>query len=223
MVELFVNGLIFGFDKHEGLSVLLTQRVADPFKNFWAFPGGAVHEDELLQDALEREILEATGLEGIDTIEIKAFDQLNRWPERRVVSIAYYAFVRKNAFLPVPGLAVRDARWFSIWQVPELAFDHAQLLDAGMKALQNQFRNYPIGLELLEKKFLFSDFETMTEAILGMPIDRRNFKKKVSRWNILEELNEFGPSTGAGRPGRLFRLKKNKLIEFRSDGFPFPI
>ena len=103
-----------------------------------------------------------------------------------------------------------------------MCFDHDKILEKAVARLRGKIRYEPVGFELLDDKFPFSDLHKLYEAILGIKIDRRNFKKKFLQLNILTELDEK-VSEGKGRPGSLFRFNKQRYFEMKSSGMNFEI
>ena len=221
-IRLAVDAVVFGYDPKDGISVLLIQRKYDPFKGGWAIPGGLVLENENLETAVERELEEETGVK-VDYLEqLYTFGELNRDPRNRVVAVAYYGLVKKSDFHLYAATDADDAKWFNWESLPELAFDHVKILDKAIQRLKGKIRYEPIGFELLDGKFPFSELHKLYETILEVKIDRRNFKKKFLQLDILIELDEK-ISEGKGRPGSLFRFNKEKYFQMKESGMNFEI
>lgn len=221
-IRLAVDAVVFGYDPKEGISVLLIQRKYDPFKGEWAIPGGLVLESESLEEAAERELEEETGVK-VDYLEqLYTFGEVDRDPRNRVVSVAYYGLVNKSDFHLYAATDAESAQWFHWDHLPEVGFDHQQILSKAIDRLRGKIRYEPIGFELLDDKFPFSDLHKLYEAILGLDIDRRNFKKKFLQLDILTELDEK-ISEGKGRPGSLFRFNKDRYFAMKKSGMNFEI
>lgn len=123
------------FSREEtGLSVLLIERVNEPFKGCWAFPGGFMDMDEDAEACAIRELKEETGLEIRSMKQVGAFTEVNRDPRGRTVSIAYYAMVVKSEVKASDDAA--QARWFPIDSVPPLAFDHEEILRMALEEIK---------------------------------------------------------------------------------------
>ncbi len=223
-IKLAVDAIVFGYSKHEGVSILLIKRKYDPFKGKWAIPGGFVLDDESLEEAVERELFEETGVSINYLEQLYSFGKPNRDPRQRVVSVAYFGLVKSGEFSKLKASTdAEEAMWFNIEELPELAFDHQHILNQAIERLRSKIRYQPIGFELLDKKFPFSDLEQLYSTLLNRAIDRRNFKKKIMSLDILEELDEKAKSTGAGRPGNLFRFNKTKYQKLLKEGMHFEI
>ncbi len=207
--------VIFGFDGTK-LSVLLVKRGLEPYKGRWAFPGGFMNMDESAEEGALRELQEETGLKGAYIRQFHTFTAPERDPRERVITIAYYALVRMQEV--VGGDDADDARWFTLDEVPQLAFDHDQILRKAQKALRQQIHFEPIGFELLPEAFTIKELQNLYEAILDVHFDRRNFYNKMKRLEMLDATNEtVNPSKK--KEAILFRFNKAKYNELKQKGF----
>ena len=222
-ILLAVDGVVFGYSKNKGLSVLLIRRKYQPFEGQWALPGGFVLDGESLDEAVERELLEETGININYLEQLYTFGSTKRDPRQRVVSVAYFGLVRPEQFKLHASTDAEEASWFQIEELPKVAFDHPEILNKAIERLKNKATYEPIGFELLPEKFPFSDLEHLYTLFLGRSIDRRNFRKKVMRYGLVEELKEKAPSSGAGRPGNLYRFCADKYNALRKEGVYFEI
>lgn len=223
-IHVAVDAIVFGYNKEEGVSILLIKRKYEPFKGKWAIPGGFVKDNESLEDAVERELLEETGVRINYLEQLYTFGKPDRDPRRRILAVAYFGLVKSNQFDKLKASTdAEEAEWFNIKKLPKLAFDHDKILDVAIERLRGKIVYQPIGFELLDKKFPFSDLEHLYSTLLDRPIDRRNFKKKVMSLGILDELDEKVKSNGAGRPGNLFKFNKATYNKLEKDGVHFEI
>jgi len=220
-IKVAVDAVVFGY-KEQRLNVLLIKRNIAPFKDSWALPGGLVLENENLEQAIERELKEETNV-TIDYLEqLYSFGDIGRDPRNRVVSITYFALVKPSHHSIKADTDAQDVAWFDINKLPELGFDHKAIVNKAKKRLQNKLTYEPIGFDLLENKFLFSDLEKLYMTILEKDIDRRNFRKKILSFSILNELDEK-VSEGRGRPANLFKFNKKEYFKLKDQGFFFDI
>lgn len=220
-IKLSVDAVVFGYE--EGvISVLLIKRKYEPFKGKWAIPGGFVLNDEPLEKAVERELQEETGIKINYLEQLYSFGDPDRDPRGRIVSIAYFALLRPNAFKILASTDASEVKWFNIKELPKLSFDHESILNMAIKRLQAKITYEPIGFELLDKKFPFSDLEKLYITLLGRDIDRRNFRKKIVGFNVLDELNEK-VSRGSGRPANLFQFNEKRYFQLKREGIVFEI
>jgi 8-oxo-dGTP diphosphatase len=213
--------VIFGFDETD-LKVLLIQRGIEPFKGRWALPGGFVQMDETTEEGAKRELFEETGLKDIFIEQLYTFSDVERDPRGRVVSVTYFALVSLEDNHPEAGDDAKKAEWFSIHEIPSLAFDHEKILRVAFYRLKGKIRYQPIGFELLPEKFTFTDLQHLYEIILETSIDRRNFRKKMLKMNLLIELDE--KQTGvAHKAATYYKFDKVKYQQLSLKGFNFEI
>ncbi len=223
-IKVTVDAVVFGYSREEGVSLLLIKRKYEPFKGSWAIPGGFVLDDESLEDAVARELQEETGVRINYLEQLYTFGEPKRDPRSRIVSVAYFGLVKSNQFEKLKATTdAEEAAWFNFKRLPKLAFDHKQILKVAIERLRGKISYQPIGFELLDKKFPFSDLEHLYATLLDRPLDRRNFKKKVMSLGILDELDEKAKSTGAGRPGNLFQFNKSTYDRLMREGMHFEI
>ena len=222
-IKLSVDAVVFGYTSTEGLSILLIKRTMEPHQGQWALPGGLVRDDESLEDAVERELKEETGV-AINYLEqLYSFGQPDRDPRNRVVSIAYYGLVKPSEFQLATSNEASEVGWFSVKNIPSLAFDHQKIVAVAVQRLRSKMQYEPIGFELLDRKFPFSELEKLYVAVLDRPIDRRNFKKKIMKFGFLEETSEKQQLAGAGRPGNLYQFNEEKYFQQKKEGIAFEI
>lgn len=216
-----VDNVIFGFDGGD-LKVLLIQRGAAPFRGKWALPGDLVYPNENLETAAERVLEQLTGLRGVYLEQVKAFGAVNRHPLGRVITIAYYSLIKVNDYTVTPASFAQSARWHSIAEVDELAFDHNEILDTCLRQLQHKVRNAPVGFELLPPKFTLTELQQLYEAILATKLDKRNFRKKILAMGLLLDLNQVQENV-AHRPAKLYQFDRENYEQFVSEGFNFGV
>ncbi len=213
--------VIFGFDETD-LKVLLIERGIEPFKGKWAFPGGFVQMDENTEDGAKRELFEETGLKDIFIEQLYTFSDVDRDPRGRVVTVAYYALVSLNKFAPTAGDDANKAAWFSVRDIPTLAFDHEKILRMALYRIKGKIRYQPIGFELLPEKFTFTELQHLYEVVLETPLDRRNFRKKFLNMDLLIELDEKQQGV-AHKAANYYKFDKMKYEQLVLKGFNFEI
>ncbi len=218
---LSIDCVIFGYDK-SSLKILLIKRKEAPFFNTWALPGNLVSPDEELESAAFRILKEITGLESIYLEQVRTFGEVNRHPQGRVITTAYYSLININKFLLVPGSLAERAEWVDITHVKQLAFDHNNIFNACFNHLKNSIRTKPIGFELLPQKFTLTQLQGLYEAILQQPLDKRNFRKKILSMNILID-NKEQQRHVAHRPAKLYEFDEDKYNNFLKEGFTFDL
>jgi 8-oxo-dGTP diphosphatase len=123
---LTVDALVY-VEENGTFSVLLIQRGIEPFKGKWALPGGFVNMDELLETACKRELEEETGLKVDKMTQFKTFDAINRDPRHRTISVVFSAQLPEMEKVKGNDDAA-SAKWFPVNSLPEMAFDHREIL-----------------------------------------------------------------------------------------------
>ena len=181
--------VIFGFDGKD-LKILLIERANEPYKGCWAFPGGFMNIDETAEQCAKRELKEETGLDIENIEQFHTFSDVNRDPRERIVTVAFFGLMQLSEV--VGGDDAARAQWFSIKDIPRLAFDHDYMLRIAQRTLKERIHFEPIGFELLGDEFSMPDLQRLYEAILEIKFDRRNFEKKMLQLGILDQIGKEG-------------------------------
>lgn len=201
----------------QDLKVLLIKRKLPPFKDRWAIPGGFVGIRESLDTAARRELLEETGVEDVYLEQLYTFGEPDRDPRTRVITVAYYALLKAGQVRNLrAGSDAGEVAWWSIYKLPELAFDHRPILDYTLQRLRGKLGYSNIAFQLLPEKFTLTELQRVYEVILADKLDKRNFRKGLSirelnrpadptKTYMLEELPETRPGGNYG-PTKLFRF-----------------
>lgn len=217
-----VDSIIFGFDENEReLKLLILKRNFEPAKGKWSLMGGFVDPEESLDDAAERIVSQLTGLTNVYKEQLYAFGGLTRDPGGRIISVAYFSLVRINDY---DRKLVKEygASWISLSELPELIFDHSEMVGKALRKLRIRARTQPIGFELLPKKFTIPQLQGLYEAIYQVPFDKRNFRKKLLSMELLEKLNEKEKETSK-KGAFYYRFNSDKYEAFLEKGFNFEI
>ena len=183
-----LDSIIFGFDGEE-LKLLLVKRGVETDKDTWSLMGGWLRPTETLQQAADRIVFELTGLTEVYLEQLHVFGDPERDPIERTVSVAYFALIN------VPDYETRishtyDAQWFSITDLPELLFDHSEMVNLAIERLRYKAAFHPIGFELLPDKFTIPQLQNLYQAIYGTDMDKRNFSRKIMSTKLLIKLKE---------------------------------
>jgi 8-oxo-dGTP diphosphatase len=201
-----VDIILFVFQEGE-LRVLLIRRANEPFKGKWALPGGFIGEDEDLYDAALRELKEETNVSNVYLEQLYTFGKPDRDPRTRVITVAYFALLSAEevAQQEVHGSSdAGEARWWNIYNLPELAFDHATILEYALQRLRWKLEWTALGFLLLPREFTLSELQRVYETILNEPLDKRNFRRKILAAGVIEPTGNL--RAGDHRPARLFRF-----------------
>ena len=215
-IQLAVSTVIFALrpapeSELGALWIPLVRRIAEPFEDHWALPGGWVSDDESLADAASRNLLETTALEPSYLEQLYAFGEVERSPDGRVVSIVYWALVRADqAAQAADG---ENVRWFPADDLPQLAFDHNAIVEYALWRLRTKLEYSRIALAFLGETFTLTDLREVHEAVLQRPLDPANFRRQVEGSLVPTGSVVTG---GRHRPPRLYRY--NETIELVDNG-----
>lgn len=232
--HLAVDCVVFGF--HAGqLRILLTHWHS---RQRWSLPGGFVRRDESLDSAAHRVLQLRTRLDDVYLQQYHTFGDLDRrdeeiehmldhedgrqaaraWVHERFVSVGYYALVDWTEVTPTPdGVLTDECRWWDVAERPPLLFDHDTMVSRALAVLRSQLGHSPIGLNLFSETFTLPELQRLYEAILGRPLDRRNFQKKMRELGILERVGELR-GAGVRRPPYLYRFDRPRYEQALREG-----
>jgi 8-oxo-dGTP diphosphatase len=199
--------------RDETLQVLLIKRNLAPFRGRWAIPGGFVHIDEALEIAARRELHEETGVSEGYLEQLYTFGEPGRDPRGRVISVAYIALVPAPLAV-VAGSDAREARWWPLPNLPALAFDHDKILHYALTRLRYKIEYSAVGFRLLPAQFTLTELQKAYEIILGEPLDKRNFRRRIIEAQVIEPTDDV--RSGEGRPARLYRFRRNAIAEVKA-------
>lgn len=219
---LTVDCVVFGLDRDDLLKIILIKRNLPPFQNEWALPGGFVRMEESVEEAAIRELTEETGLENVFLKQLYTFGDVKRDPRDRIVTVAYYALVNLWEYQVQAATDASEAVWFPVAKLPKLAFDHDQIVSVALNRLKSQLRYEPIGFELLPKKFTLSQLQKLYETILETVLDKRNFRKKILKMDLLVALDEYETNV-SHRAAQLYQFDEVKYQKLKEKGFNFEI
>ena len=217
--DLSIDCLIFGFQESQ-LKVLLVKHAEGIIKDQWALPGGFVAYDEDIDAAANRLLYELTGVEKLYLDQLKAFGNVNRYPTKRVITIAYFALTRPENYNLIPGFTASDVKWFDIQNLPNLPYDHGKILKFGWKNLKGKVKYEPIGFNLLPEKFTLLQLQELYEAILEISLDKPNFRRKIMKMGLLIPCNEKQVGV-SHRAANLYRFDQMIYSKLKQDGFIF--
>lgn len=210
-ISISVDCVIFGYDLEE-LKVLTIKCNMEPFKNLPSLIGDLIGQNEDLDDAAQRVLKERIGISNIYLEQIKTFGKANRHPLGRVVTVAYFALVKKQDFYSNGVQHAGNAQWIPVSQLEEMAFDHQEIMKFALFTIRKKIFEYPIWMKLLPTSFSMPELQNLFENIMGKPMDKRNFRKKIFGLDILTESGKKQIDV-PHRPANLYTVNKDKLEE----------
>ena len=202
--------IVFGFDGTK-LNLLLINRGIEPYKGSWALPGGFMKIDETAEQGALRELQEETGVKDIYIEQLQAFTAVDRDPRERVMTIAFMAFVRQEKYEVIAGDDAAKAQWFPVNNLPQLAFDHKEIITLALNKLRWKMTYEPLAFRLLNNTFTISQIQTIYEVVFDKRFDRRNFHKKLTSLGYIIPTEEQQKTIG--RPSTLYTFDERKYRE----------
>ena len=195
--------IIFGFSEGE-LSLLLIKRKIEPAKGQWSLMGGFLRENESIDEGAKRVLNELTGLENVYMEQVRTFGEVERDPGERVLSVAYYSLVKIEES-DQERLDDHNAYWIKINELPELIFDHGQMVELAKDVMRQKASTEPIGFNLLPDLFTLTQLQSLYEAIYGTVLDKRNFRKRVAEMDYIVKTDKID-KTGSKRGASLYKF-----------------
>ena len=209
-VWLSVDCIIFGFDEGK-LKILIGKRKMDPGRGEWSLYGGFVRSDESVNDAASRTLFELTGLRNLFMRQVGAFGNVDRDPGERVVSIAYYTLINVRDYDDILRRA-HGLVWMDVNEIPQLYSDHNEMVLKARKMMQQKLATEPVGFRLLPSLFTLTQLQKLYEAVNGVELDKRNFRKHVKEMDFIEK-TELIDKTSSKRGAYLYRFNKRVYNE----------
>jgi len=217
--DLSIDCIIFGFQESK-LKVLLVKHAEGIIKDRWALPGGFVTYNENIDTSAYRLLNDLTGVKELYLEQLQAFGSVDRYPTKRVITIAYYALTRAENYELHPGFTASDAQWFTVKEIIKLPYDHNQILNFALQRLKQKVKYEPIGFNLLPEKFTLLQLQDLYEAILETTLDKPNFRRKIMKMELLISCNEKQKGV-SHRAANLYRFDKQVYDKLKNEGFIF--
>ena len=189
------------------VKVLLVKRTNEPFNGYWALPGGAMYNNETLENGARRELKEKTGLENIKLELGNIFDDVNRSNLQRMIGVSFLGVINtKGIELQKETMKTSNADFFAIDKVPRLAYDHNLVIDKSLAILKEKILKSSILKDLLPEEFTLPELQKVYETLLNKELDRRNFRKKLLNDGIIWAVNKNAVFNGK-KPAKLYCFK----------------
>lgn len=209
-----IHGIVAIFTIEEGeIKVLLIRRKMEPFKDKWILTGGAMYNDENVDNGTRRELYEKTGLTDIYMEQFGIFSAPYRSPLMRMIAITYVGLIDKNKVeIHKETNCTTDADWFNIKNIPELGYDHEEILEKAIAYLRKIILRSNIVKVLLPEKFTMPELQKIYESLLEKDLDRRNFRKKILHLGLIKEVRGENVNR-VGKPAKYYKFKRNVKID----------
>lgn len=191
------------------LKIFLKRKMTEPYKGYWILPGRILSKDENLEQCAGKVVLETTNLPSMFLMQSKTFSNIDRDPDERIIACTFTALTAKN-LVEIRQTETQETNWFDINALPKMGYDHLKIIEENMVQLKKRILNNEQGilLKLFPSDFTLPELQKFFENITGRELDRRNFRKKITNDEIVEDtgVKNIG---GAGRPGKLYRFNKS--------------
>ncbi len=211
-----VTDVLYGFEDGK-LLVFIQKIIENPYEGAWSFPGRLIEPHEGLEDVSQDLAFDSIGKGDVYLEQLNAFGKTYRHPLGRVIDIAFYGLI--NVRTEVIKLRNdREAKWVAVDELPELAFDHNKIFKLAQQRLKRRLINRPIGFKLLPKQFTLTEMQQLYEQVLGRELDKRNFRKKLNKLDILIAKGH-DDSENPGRKPRLFMFNEENYENYMEMGF----
>jgi len=204
-IFLSVDCIIFGFDDNK-LKILIGRRQMDPGRGEWSLYGGFVRNNESVDEAANRTLYSLTGMRNIYMRQVGAFGSVDRDPGERVVSVAYYALINVKDY-DERLMKEHNVEWVDAEHMPPLFSDHQDMVYQARKLMLQKMRTQPVGFNLLPNLFTLTQLQRLYEAVIGEPIDKRNFRKRIKDMDFIEK-TELVDKLNSKRGAALYRFNK---------------
>jgi 8-oxo-dGTP diphosphatase len=221
-VALSTSLVLFGFDGSD-LQILLARSNRPPYEGALFLPSRYLNKEDELMLSARRMFEQLFGYDDPSMIEqLQAFGQVFRHPGGRVVNIAHYALVYKDDF-QASQWEEHDMHWVTYHQVPDLAFDHNDIVQYAKERLKRRVKRRPVGFRLLPDEFTLGQLQSLYETALGKTFDKRNFRKKLFKTTLLIDLERKadGLAPGQHKGSQLFTFNREKYEKMKLEGYDF--
>jgi 8-oxo-dGTP diphosphatase len=198
--------------RNDELNILLIKRAEPPFQGEWAIPGGFVKEDEDLEAAAARELVEETGVSGVYLEQLFTFGAPGRDPRGHTVTVAYSALIPSDNLELTASTDAEGVAWFAIDKLPDLAFDHDDILEVAHDRLVAKLEYSTIVFQLMPESFTLTELQHVYELIEAKEIDKRNFRKRILALGVIEPTGEE-KREGPHRPAKLYRVIDRSKVD----------
>jgi 8-oxo-dGTP diphosphatase len=208
-----VDCVIFGYNEKE-LSVLQIECNMPPHEAKMSLIGDLVKSYETVDEAANRILEKITGLSDLYLEQVQTFSDPNRHPLGRVISVAYYSLIKTDKYELIDK-EHKHLQWVPITSTEEMAFDHQQIMNLCYNRLKKRLRERPVGFSLLPKKFTLIQLQRLYEIILGIKLDKRNFRRKLKATGLLKDLGEVQQDV-SHRPAKLYTFDYERYAEMEN-------
>ena len=199
---------IFTIDKGN-LKILLMRKKTEPYKGYWILPGNLVNNSETLEDNITDAVYDKMGLPSLYIEQAHVYSNINRDPDERIMAVSFIGLIDSvSVELKREVRENIESEWFNVTDIPKIAYDHEEIINKSLDYLKKKLVNTNVLKSLFPSDFTLPELQKIYEQILGIEIDRRNFRKKFINLGLIEDTG-YKNEGGNGRPAKLYRFKDN--------------
>ena len=205
MVEALAS--IFTIENGE-FKLLLIKNKKEPYKGYWILPGGLVSKDKTVEATIEEKVAEQTGLKNLVYEQSYVFSEIERVPEKRIVGVSLLSIVDEFKIKKLECETNYEISWFTIDKLPKIGYDHSRVIEVAIAQLKEKLNQSQTLQQIFPSDFTLPEIQKVYEQVLTKELDRRNFRKKFLKLDLIEETGDKAPSI-TGRPAKLYRFKQD--------------
>lgn len=209
MSKIMLETLASVFTINDGvLKILLIKKKDDPYKGYWVLPGGIVDDDKTIEESIEDKILNQIGIKGLNFEQDSVFSSINRVPNQRIVAVSLISIADEFRIKSNRTITDFEFSWFSIDKLPKIGYDHSRVIESAISQLKTKLTHTQTIQQIFPSDFTLPELQKVYEQVLTRQLDRRNFRKKFLKLDLIEETGDMAQSM-TGRPAKLYRFKND--------------
>lgn len=188
--------------------ILLIRKKNEPYKGYWILPGGIVNDDKTINEAIAESVLEQAGIDNLNFEQSYVFSDLDRVPNKRVIAVSLISIVDEFKIKSHQVSTNYEVAWFPIDQLPKIGYDHSNVIEVAVSQLKIKLNQSKTLQQIFPSDFTLPEIQKIYEQVSAKELDRRNFRKKFLKLDLIEETGYKAPSV-TGRPAKLYRFKQD--------------
>lgn len=209
MNNVMVEALASIFTIEDGIfKLLLVKKTREPYKGYWVLPNGLVEKTKTLEETIENVVTEKVGLSNLKYEQCHVFSDIERVPKKRILGVSFMSIVDEITIKAHQQDTSYEFSWFSIDQLPKIGYDHSKVIEKTISVLKERLNQSKTLQQIFPSDFTLPEIQRLYEQVLTKELDRRNFRKKFLKLDLIEETGDKAPSI-MGRPAKLYRFKQD--------------
>lgn len=209
MNSIMIEALATIFTIEDGeLKLLLIRNKKEPYKGYWILPGGTVSKDKSIDETISEKVKEQIGLENLNYEQSSVFSDVERVPKKRIIAISLMSIVDEYKIKSNNVKTNYEFSWFTIDKLPKIGYDHSRVIDVALSQLKDKLNQSKTLQQIFPSDFTLPEIQRVYEQVLTKELDRRNFRKKFLKLDLIEETGDKAQSI-TGRPAKLYRFKED--------------